>query len=123
MYCSKCNRNCDFNVHHVDTGGATCNNCAGIVVHTHIAELAKLREENQRLQVIVDGLHIERDDYYNLYHKTLSRERQAKIEALREIEREVNKLVDSEGSFGVDNAYETVVNQIKKQLLEETDGR
>jgi len=48
-------------------------------------EIAALKAEVERLEVVVDGLHIERDDYYNLYHGALQRVRRAKIEVRDEM--------------------------------------
>jgi len=48
-------------------------------------EIRALDGEVERLEVVVDGLQIERDDYCNLYHSALQRVRRAKIEALEEV--------------------------------------
>ena len=48
-------------------------------------EIAALKAEVERLEVVVDGLQIERDDYYNLYHGALQRVRRAKIEVRDEM--------------------------------------
>jgi len=45
----------------------------------------RLRDKVEGLEVVVDGLQIERDDYCNLYHSALKRVRRAKIEALEEV--------------------------------------
>jgi hypothetical protein len=75
------------------------------IIDARNREIKKLREENQR---------IKRCEVETI--QSVARVRnQAKIEVLREVEREVDKLRDGEG-VSIEHAYELTVSAIRKQL-------
>jgi hypothetical protein len=90
-------------------------------LHKEKSMNSDILERNEELEVALDGMHMERDDYKNLYHQALRRERQAKIEVLREVLDEEIILQDEGGACEAAVPVVDIKRIIKK--LEEENGK
>ena len=84
------------------------------------AEIAALKAEVKRLRVVVDGLHVERDDYACLYQdkvrETNKLKRRAKIEVLKGAQDLVR--VPDTWTKDQPEAYHVLANMLKQLEVE-----